>query len=366
MLDGVLSMLHALLTPVTHALQRDDVRTTMQTVSAVLLAYGIMQLLPMDTASWAVFSALFVVQSNIGGTIDLALWRVGGALVGAVIAVALMLTLGQSGTRVGALAAGVLAMSVISVRWPALSYGLVTVAIITAAPDIQFIESTAEKVMAIAVGSCSAILACLTVFPTSAHYSAKYQLARALRISGKYLMECMSSVAREDAGKTQNTQAEAIDALHKASSMWRQTGTEKPSFLFRKKHYVTMSHAVLDQAGHLQQSMALADRFSQAPPSCRMSDEAINIIQELADTLQEELVHLGDAIMARRNHSDIAAVWTCYGRFCDAMDQIANDADSLEDREYLMALKWACHSIIASIESLAHNVDDAYGGKNDA
>ncbi|NYT37371.1 hypothetical protein ERD78_11760 [Allopusillimonas soli] len=45
-------------------LARDDSRVTLQTVSAVLVAHGAMHLLPFDTTTWAMFSALFVVQAN--------------------------------------------------------------------------------------------------------------------------------------------------------------------------------------------------------------------------------------------------------------------------------------------------------------
>ena len=71
-------------------LQQDDIRTTLQTAVAVLIAYCIMALTGLDSPSWAVFSALFVVQANVGGTIGSALWRIAGALLGAAIAVVLM------------------------------------------------------------------------------------------------------------------------------------------------------------------------------------------------------------------------------------------------------------------------------------
>ncbi|MDS1139717.1 FUSC family protein [Pusillimonas sp. SM2304] len=341
-------------------LEHDDVRTTVQTVSAVLMAYGAMHLLPLETASWAVFSALFVVQANIGGTIDLALWRVAGALVGAVIAILLILGAGHVGSgQVTVLGVGVLVMSLISVRWPALSYGLVTVSIITVTPDIQLIESAFEKVAAITVGSCSAILACLIVFPVSAHRSANVQLANALRMSGEYIVECMRCVTDGEARKSPEMQADALSAIHRASLMWQQAGMEKPSFTFRKQRYAAMSEALLEQAGHLQQSLALADRFSQAPPSCQMSQVQVEAIQNLASMMQAQLNRLGDALAAGRNRAEIGEIWRRYEEFCQAIDEICDDADTTEEREYLMALKWACHSIVVSIDALAQHVGEA-------
>ena len=51
----------------------------------------------LEDPSWAVFSALFVVQANVGGTIGSALWRIAGALIGAVIAVLLMWIFSRQG-----------------------------------------------------------------------------------------------------------------------------------------------------------------------------------------------------------------------------------------------------------------------------
>src|SRR5699024_8843001 len=137
------------------------------------------------------------------------------------------------------------------------------------------------------------------------------------------------------------------------SSMWRQAAAEKPSFVFRKRRHAALPGAVLEQVGHLQQSLALADRFSQAPPSYHLSDEKIDVILSLAKTMKKELDRLGDAVVSRRNHTDTAAVWEHYEHFCATMDEVADGAESPEARDYLMALKWASHSIIVSIDSLA-------------
>src|SRR5690606_8312784 len=125
---------------------------------------------------------------------------------------------------VAALAGSVLTMSLIALRWPMLSYGLVTTSVIAVAPSIQLIEGSFEKLMAIIVGSSSAILACMIVLPITAHRSANMQLAAALRMCGRYLMDCMNRITDEKAKSAQDTQDEIVTALRRASLKWEQAG----------------------------------------------------------------------------------------------------------------------------------------------
>lgn len=347
-------------------LQRDEIRTTTQTVVAVLLSFAAMELLPLDTLSWAVFSALFVVQANIGGTIGLALWRVAGALVGAAVAVLLILFTGQEDRTFTVLAIGVAIMSGLSIRWPSLSYGLVTVAIIAVTPDFNLIEETFEKVAAITIGSCSAILACMIVLPVSAHRSATNQLAEALRLSGKYISDCMGCVIDGETRETEQQQTKALNALQKASLMWEQARIEKTPARFGRRLQPIMSEALLKEAHQLGERLALADQFSKNLPASKLDQAQTEVIRELSLSIHEQLNSLGDAVSHSRNQADPSTAWKHYHHFCEIVENLNGKPLSEEQREYFMVLKWACHSIITSIETLARHVEDAHRKLNPA
>ena len=162
------------------ALERDEFRISIQTAGAVLLAYGVMIFFDLPELTWGAFSALFVVQASIGGTIGTALTRVLGALIGAVIALALVALWDMEGWHVFvSLFFGVVSMSLITARWPALSYGLVTVTIVIVTPDFYAVEAAIEKMVAIAIGSACGMVAAIILMPVTARRSADEHLATA-------------------------------------------------------------------------------------------------------------------------------------------------------------------------------------------
>ena len=159
-------------------IHRDDIRVPLQTVVAVILAYVVSRFAQISDISWAVFSALFVVQASLGGTLGSAMDRVFGALVGALLGSGLVWLMVQFELPPSIpLVVGVGAMSLISVYRPALSYGLVTVTILTVTPELQMFEGALAKVWAIALGSLSAALAGAIVLPVSSRKRANQDLA---------------------------------------------------------------------------------------------------------------------------------------------------------------------------------------------
>jgi len=183
-------------------LASDEHRVSVQTTAAVLLAFVATLFMGRENMSWGVFSALFVVQASVGGTVSSGLERVAGAILGAAVGVlAVLLPIdGLMGTLVSLLI-GVSVMSLVSARWPKLAYGLVTVTIIIVAPDFYVVEGAMEKIAAIGIGSACGVAAALAVFPVSARRRADRHLAEALRGCGRLLDEyfrCMQNNDNKD------------------------------------------------------------------------------------------------------------------------------------------------------------------------
>lgn len=342
--------------------QGDQMRTAFQTVTAVTLSYVVMRILPLDTVSWAVFSALFVVQANIGGTVGVAIWRVAGAFVGATVAVALILLIGGSHHTVIVLIAGVTIMSALSIRWPALSYGLVTVSVIAVTPDIGLIDDAIQKVAAIMVGSCSALLVCLLVFPVSAHRKATTYLANALRLSGRNTIACMDYVVE---GRThdhdiQQQKAKVLAGFQQATSVWQQAHLEKSRSLRRQKRRWLVSEALFAEAGQLLESLTLVNQSCKVSPCVEVDDVYASTVKDLSHSIDDQLNALADAISSNRNEVDIAITWSYYRLLCKATDRLHMDKYSQKEREYFMVLKWTLHSVVTSVDALACRIQKTY------
>jgi len=382
-------------------LQQDDIRTTLQTAVAVLIAYCIMALTGLDSPSWAVFSALFVVQANVGGTIGSALWRIAGALLGAAIAVVLMTVLHGSGWQtVAAMLFGVSAMSLLSLRYPDLSYGLVTVTIITVAPDFYVIEGALSKVIAIAIGSCSAILACLAVLPVSAYRSADHKVAEAIRLCGHAIADCLSCTTDGEARKKHEAEHEVSRRLRDAYLVWQQASMEKipPAFVRLGRSRCTLT--LLHHAQRLQENLTLAERFSDRPLPAALSQQHKDRLNALGKAIEQRLEGISNTLSARQHEGlvvtdrvgrdnidsagkaalrggeaasaqaaedcaradpyvDTAAVWERYRSFAEEADRSASSLDAPEEREHLLAIKWACSVILHNIEAITSELEKA-------
>ncbi len=343
-------------------LQWSELRTTIQTVVAVLLSFFLMQLLPLQTVTWAVFSALFVVQASVGGTVGTALRRVTGAMVGAVLAVVLIVLIGTDHT-VTTLSLGVLIMSVLSIRWPSLSYGLVTVSIIAVTPGIGVVEEAAEKLIAVAIGSLSAILASMIAFPISARRKAVTQLADALRLAADYIDTLMTGVIDGDGRDIDKQESKAIDSLRAASEVWERISLERPDRTYHKRHRPLLSKALLNQTNQLGNCLALTRQLSTMRPLYTLDEEQVKAMRDFSDSLYDQLTLLSDAMVHHEVNTDIPMAWEHYQRFCEVVDDLSPEVHSQEQREHLMALKWSCHAILTCLNALVDEVRGSTAGK---
>src|SRR5690606_24061760 len=242
-------------------LQPDEVRIPIQTASAVLMAYLATSFMDKEDVSWGVFSALFVVQASIGGTIGAALGRIAGAVLGAVIAVALVMLLGTDedwGTPV-ALLAGVGLMSFLAAKWPVLAYGLVTVAVISVAPDFHVVEGAFRKVLAIAIGSVCGMVAAFAVLPVLARRTEQQFLAAALRHCGTYILECAACLARDKQCKDKTRLSTIQSSIERARLMSREARIEERTPAMGLSPFC---HTLLLEIERFAYTLTLVDRFS--------------------------------------------------------------------------------------------------------
>ena len=236
-------------------------RFAIQTVAAVLVSYGAARLLRLPDASWAVFSALFVIQSSIGGTLTAAADRVLGALIGALLALACIFAIGTGeGWTILSLVVGIGAMGLIAGARPQFSYGLVPVAILILAPGPAVVEGALLKIAAIALGSAAGALASVLVLPRQAHLAAEQHLGQAVAECGVLLAACMTKMLGGDAPDLQAVHGRISDALAQAGQMARQS-RRKPRGRVWRRH----PEDLLQQVERLWYTLAILDRLSGEP-----------------------------------------------------------------------------------------------------
>src|SRR5690554_4157174 len=337
-------------------LRYDEVRIPVQTTSAVLLAYVVGSIVDPENISWAVFSSLFVVQASIGGTVSAALGRMAGALLGAALAVLLVMVLGEGNWRSAlALVIGVGFMSVLTARWPILGYGLVTVTIIAVAPEFALVEGAFKKVVAIVVGSSCGIAAAFAVLPMSACRSQQAYLAAALRSCGDFVVECTSCLVGGREGKNRSSDRLIGRALDGAREMSRQARIEAKAPIMRHGFSVD---ALLPEIERFRYTLTLLDRYSDEPISEELLGRHKMALVDLADDMARWLKVAADAIESGQECTDLRDVWGRYKELSEHMDVTVDEGRlSAGDTERMMALKGAFYTVLSNMTSLAEQVN---------
>ena len=341
-------------------LQPDDIRIPIQTAAAVLLAYFATAFMETEDVSWAVFSALFVVQASIGGTIGAALGRIAGAVLGAGIAVALVVLLGTGGWgKLAGLLVGVGLMSFLTAKWPNLAYGLVTVTIITVAPDFHVFEGAFRKVMAIAIGSTCGMIAAFAVMPVRARLTEQAHLATVLRSSGAHILECTACLVQEQEGKDRKTLDTIQQSIERARVMAREARVEERTPAMGLSPF---SPSLGPEIERFAYTLTLVDRFSDKPISetlCRDHKEAF---LKLAVAVKACLDRIADAVENGKSCEDFDDVWTVYQDFEMRVTASLKEGQLPDDdKEQMASIKRAYSSVLSSLADLACQVQGRQG-----
>ncbi len=148
---------------------------------------------------WAVFTVIIVIQGSIGGTVSVAVDRMIGTLLGAVVGGAAAALRPQTPEALGAaLVIGVGVTSLAAAIRPNLKVAPVTTAImlLSTSGGLPPIEAAAFRVLEIAVGSVIGVLATVLVFPAPSRQQARALAAQALEAIAGMLDRCADALER--------------------------------------------------------------------------------------------------------------------------------------------------------------------------
>lgn len=341
-------------------LASDEHRVSVQTTAGVLLAFGATLFMGRENMSWGVFSALFVVQASVGGTVSMALERVAGAVLGAVVGVAAVLlpVEGLTGTLISLLL-GVSIMSLVTARWPKFAYGLVTVTIIIVAPDFYVVEGALEKITAIGIGSACGMVAAVAVFPVSARRRTEYHLSQALMACARLLDEYLYRLIG-DADKNEGSDADTdvSVALTRARDMSRQAQSERaPMVRPDDTHYEFLS-----EVERFRYTLTLIDRFSDGELPEDLRNAARDDLYALSEAVHQQLEQLANAIVERTSCEPVPEVTSCFEHLCADIDHALHHNDLIQaDHERLIAIKEAYAAMLQNLMRLCDRISKRYG-----
>lgn len=260
------------------AADKAPLRVALQAASAAVLAYLAASLSGLPQPSWAVFSALFTVQSNLDGTIGSAIFRIAGGGLGLVVGLAAIGLVGTGGwLTVATLVIGILPMALVASLRPSLSYGLVTVTMLILAPGLEVLESALLKAAEIGLGALCGAAAATLLLPHSARRAEDRHLATALRQLGALMEKALLDMAR---GRRADP-SPRHQAIGKALQAARDTAAAGPHFLPGGRSRRARNRLT----GHIERlwyTLTILDRLQQAFAPAPLPREAARPLERLA------------------------------------------------------------------------------------
>jgi len=204
---------------------RATARTTAQAAVASVVTYGAMVWIGGGKeTSWAVISALYVVQPSIGGTLSNAVARLVGTLLGTSIGLAGLYLVGHSTIGIAvSLVASALILTTASGYHPGLRFGLIPAAVVILASGGDVVDSAWPRAGAIALGALVGAVASVLVFPRSAHQEVREQLVGAIGDCATLVSAAVASALGEGGQDTDQIDARIRSELVQAAQMHGQS-----------------------------------------------------------------------------------------------------------------------------------------------
>ena len=165
--------------------RQGELRHAVRVSAAVGASFALTSLLHLPQGYWAVFTAVIVVQTSIGGTITAAIERLMGTVVGGLVGVGAAYLKAQTILEEGLiLSAAILILSFAAAVRPSLKVAPITAAIVLvggSAVRMDPLIAALWRVADIMLGSAIGVAATLVIFPARARRAVAHRAANVLR-----------------------------------------------------------------------------------------------------------------------------------------------------------------------------------------
>lgn len=174
-----------------------EAKLALRVMVGTAIAYALYALFRLPQGYWAVFTVIIVMQGSIGGTVSVAVDRMIGTLVGAVVGGLAAAARPQTPEGLGvALVLSVGVTSLLAAIRPNLKVAPITSAImlLSATGGLPPLTAAALRVAEIAFGSVIGVLATVVVFPAPSRPRSRELARDALELAAFMLELCASSL----------------------------------------------------------------------------------------------------------------------------------------------------------------------------
>ncbi len=332
------------------AIGQDSIRLPIQTVAAVLLAFTWMSWRQMPDLAWGAFSALFVVRATVEGTVGEAAARILGALIGVALGIALVPLAAVTGMpALWSVVIGVGTAAFLSIRWPSLSYSLVTATILTVTPDADILAGAVNKTLAIVVGSASGILAAFAVLPLSARRSMRDNLAASLEIYGELLVEWAAALG---AGR-QRPRPRDKPALERAHWRARDMALQSRSMPMPWLGADTQAHRLQARIEELWLTVPLMERVGGLELTDNLCRRLGPALDDVAAAANAQIDTLARAIRNPCADAPVCQTGASFAALDDVVQQAAQDNGfTPAERVLVNLIRWAWHEVTRELDAL--------------
>lgn len=292
---------------------RDAVRLALQSAVASAAAYLAISFLGTGEAFLAVISAVLVLQTNRGQTVEQAGSRLLGAAIGTVVGIAALLITPSWAVSLS-LAAVMLIMGAIAAYKPAWRYGVVAAAGLAVGSEKGLWQTAQDRGVAIFVGALLGIAVGALLWPESTRKRARRQMGEAMEACRELLTEALNAAvegSEEEVDKLHSRFSRALSAARDTAAAIRPKGGSNAVHYGEAVHHVErLWHAlvILDRVAEARSGAALPLRPATLDLLKRMrlaACDALACLERFERAPPDELETLEDACRKIWNEAEI-------------------------------------------------------------
>jgi uncharacterized membrane protein YccC len=302
-----------------------DWRLAVRVTVACLATFALATFFHLAQGYWAVFTAIIVTQSSVGGSLTTGIDRLIGTVGGVAYSAFIATTMPQGSTLDLAMAMGaaLLPLAFLAALNPSFRIAPVTAVILLLAPSHGAgpVVSAVDRVLEILLGTVAGIMVSLVIFPARAHGLLGKATADTLMLYVRLLATLAERARGVEGTEVSGRFAVIRQSINKAETLAKEAKRERDSRLTTapdpapiartlrrlrsdlvildrtlatplppslKERLVTEVTAVIDATVDFLTAAALALRQNQPPPSLDGVETAVRNYAGLVSTLRKE------------------------------------------------------------------------------
>ena len=336
---------------------RTPLRFGLRATVAAVLAWLAVDLAGLTQGYWAVLTAILVLQTTIGASLEAGLWRLLGTLIGGAIGFlgALAVLYGWLG-EVWAVALAVLLLAPLASSRQAFRIAPVTaiVVMLSDPSHAHALEAATHRVLNIALGSVIALTVALLVFPARAHAGLGPAASRVLRQMALGLR--LSLVRPPEPEALRRVQDRIRQSLVALETLAREARHERSAFLTDGKD----PDALVRTLRRLRSDLAIVARVTQRPWAAGLAERLDPPLRRLGRAVNSQMLALAHFAAGKRPQpplDGVVAAQAAYGAaFQGVRDQGLLRGLPTEEVAGLFTLGFLYDQVRKELEQLAQRL----------